>query len=211
MTERQTFLLEMYKKMWDNIDRHIIVVWQSVGVLAGALATFAIADQKNMFFVLDYATAFVVLTAAWQLAHVFDANFWYNRNLLIVANIERQFLEPKDVQEIHLYFQKHRDSSDMLGHLKVQRFFGLAVLVLVLIRHLALRVCPGIGSPWSNFEWQRSLPYLAVVGGGWFLYKLTKQQRDSYDKLKTSSPGREMATPQSVIEQTIPKETSSSQ
>lgn len=203
MTDRQAFLVEMYKKMWDNIDRHIIVVWQSVGVLAGALATFAIADQKNMFFVLDYATAFVVLTAGWQLAHVFDANFWYNRNLLIVANIERQFLEPRDSQEIHLYFKKHRDSTDMLGHLKVQRFFGIAVLALVLIRHLALRVLPGICSPWSNFEWQRALPYLAVGGGGWFLYKLTKQQRDSYDKLKEGSPGKEMtmlpvATPESV-------------
>lgn len=192
MTERQTFLLEMYKKMWDNIDRHIIVVWQSVGVLAGALATFAIADEKNMFFVLDYATAFVVLTAAWQLAHVFDANFWYNRNLLIIANIERQFLQPKDVQEVHLYFRKHRDSSDMVGHLKVQRFFGLAVLALVVIRHLALRVLPGICSPWSNFEWQRTLPYLAVAGGGSFLYKLTKQQRKSYDTLKAGSPGKEI-------------------
>lgn len=197
MTDRQTFLLEMYKKMWDNIDRHIIVVWQSVGVLAGALATFAIADQKNMFFVLDYASAFVVLTAAWQVAHVFDANFWYNRNLLIIANIERQFLVPEDVREIHLYFRKHRESSDMLGHLKVQRFFGLAVLALVLIRHLALRVLPGLCSPWSNFEWQRTLPYLAVVGGGWFLIKLAKQQQKSYETLKTTSPGKEMTVPAS--------------
>jgi hypothetical protein len=195
MTEREAFLLEMYKKMWDNIDRHIIVVWQSVGVLAGALATFAIADKEKLFFVLDYATAFVVLTAAWQLAHVFDANFWYNRNLLIIANIERQFLVPGDVREVHMYFRKHRESSDMLGHLKVQRFFGLAVLTLVLIRHVVLRVLPGIHSPWSNFEWQRTLPYLAVVGGGWFLYKLTKQQRKSYDTLKASSPGKELTVP----------------
>jgi hypothetical protein len=85
----------------------------------------------------------------------------------------------------------------MLGHLKVQRFFGLAVLALVLIRHLALRVLPGLCSPWSNFEWQRTLPYLAVVGGGWFLIKLAKQQQKSYETLKTTSPGKEMTVPAS--------------
>jgi hypothetical protein len=190
MTERETFLIEMYKKMWDNIDRHIIVVWQSVGVLAGALATFAIVDKEKLFFVLDYATAFVVLAAAWQLAHVLDANFWYNRNLLIIANIERQFLLLSDVRDIHPYFQKHLHSSDMLDHLKVQRFFGLAVLALVLIRHFALRVAPGIYSSWSNFEWQRTLPYLALIGGGWFLYALARRQRRSYERLTATSPGK---------------------
>jgi len=63
------------------------------------------------------------------------------------------------------------------------------------IRHLALRVLPGICSPWSNFEWQRTLPYLAVAGGGWFLYKLAKQQRGSYDTLQAGSPGKEMTIP----------------
>jgi hypothetical protein len=35
-------------------------------------------------------------------------SYWYNRNLVIIANIERQFLGRK---EIHYYFGKHRKKS----------------------------------------------------------------------------------------------------
>ena len=32
-TQRASFLLEMYKQTWANVNRHILVVWQSVTVL----------------------------------------------------------------------------------------------------------------------------------------------------------------------------------
>jgi|SRR5581483_146447 len=205
MTDREVFLVEMYKKMWDNIDRHILVVWQSVGVLVGALATFALLDKQivtsDYGSALDYATAFVVLTATWQLSHVYDANFWYNRNLLIIANIERQFLRPEDAHELHFYFLGHRKSRDMVGHLKVQRFFGLCVVIIVLLRHFALRVFPGFGSPISNFDPKRALPYAAIFVCSIFFYKLRAQQRQSYETLARKSPGKVVVAGETKIQE----------
>src|SRR5262245_23016489 len=95
-TSRDAFLIEMYKAMWDNINRHIGVVWQSVTVLAGGFAAFGLVE-KNVFPV-DFVAALVVIISFWQLAHVFDASYWVNRNLLIIRNIEGQFLGRDDLQ-----------------------------------------------------------------------------------------------------------------
>ena len=42
---RDEFLMAMYGEMWENINRHIVVVWQSVGVLAGAFAALIVGEQ----------------------------------------------------------------------------------------------------------------------------------------------------------------------
>jgi hypothetical protein len=93
---RTQFLLEMYKQMWSNINRHIVVIWQSISVLLGAFAVFALVEKKVIS--LDVASVLMVLIAGWLVAHVVDANYWYNRNLAIIANIERQFLNATDLQ-----------------------------------------------------------------------------------------------------------------
>src|SRR5229473_588490 len=95
---RKEFLLKMYDQMFNDIDTHILVVWQSVGVLVGAFAIFALAEKQVISF--DMATAMVVLLASWLLAHLQDASYWYNRNLVIIANIERQFLVESDLRSI---------------------------------------------------------------------------------------------------------------
>ena len=70
-TVRHDFLIEMYKAMWDNINRHIGVVWHSVTVLAGAFAVFGLVEKGVV--PIDFTTTLVVIISAWQLAHVFDA------------------------------------------------------------------------------------------------------------------------------------------
>lgn len=56
---QEQFLIAIYTKMWENINRHILVVWQSVGVLAGAFAALMLAENKTI--PLDYAATLVVL------------------------------------------------------------------------------------------------------------------------------------------------------
>ncbi len=104
--KRDEFLLHMYDQMFNDINTHILVVWQSVGVLVGAFAIFALTEKQII--TLDIAAALIVLLAAWLIGHIYDASYWYNRNLVIIANIERQFLAAADLKEVHYYFGKHR-------------------------------------------------------------------------------------------------------
>jgi hypothetical protein len=75
---RSDFLIAMYNQLMNDINRHIVVVWQSVGVLFGAFAVFALVEKQTIS--LDVATSLIVLLCAWVVAHVHDASYWYNRN-----------------------------------------------------------------------------------------------------------------------------------
>lgn len=185
--ERKEFLVHVYNQMFNDINRHILVVWQSIGTLVGAFALLSLVE-KNIIS-LDVAAALIVLIGTWLLAHLHDAAYWYNRNLVIIANIERQFLKKQDLKQIHYYFGKHRRDNKMLTHLKIQYYLGVSLVSLVAIYHFFMRVLPGIGSPWRNFEPERCLPYLAFVSGFILLVYLWSKRKANYEEFLRNSPG----------------------
>jgi hypothetical protein len=184
---REKLLLQMYDQMFNDINTHIMVVWQSVGVLIGAFAIFALAEKQVVS--IDIAATLIVLIAGWQLAHLYDAGYWYNRNLAIIANIEKQFLKQSDLKDIHYYFGKHRPNNAMITHLKIQYMLGIGVAITVLAFHFLTRVLPGIGGPWGTFSLQSNFPYLMGVIITCYLYRLRKQRNHSYQQFIETSPG----------------------
>lgn len=183
---RDQFLIAMYSTMWENISRHILIVWQSVGVLVGAFAALILVEKHTVS--PDYAATFVVLAGAWQVAHVFDASWWFNRNLLIVTNIERQFLTKADIKEIHYYFETHRDPK-ILDHHIIQLVFGLAVTAVVLAYHFVNRIYP-IATSNEKFDAVRTMPYAAFLLCGLLLMAFYCRQHNMYWKLRNASPGK---------------------
>jgi hypothetical protein len=176
----------MYSQMWGNINRHILVIWQSVAALLGAFALLALIE-KNVL-PADLACALLVVICAWVGAHVIDANYWFARNLLIITNIERQFLSTEDLRDIHPYFQGHRKPS-VLDHLLVQACLAATVFLLILGWHFIARVVPGLRSPWRNFEVLRSLPYAVTSVAIVLLILFKRKEKRSYEELLRGSPG----------------------
>src|SRR5579862_1199611 len=185
--DRSDFLLKMYDQMFNDINTHILVVWQSVAVVVGAFAVFAIVEKAVIS--VDLALVLIVLLCGWLLAHLYDASYWYNRNLVIIANIERQFLLATDLRHIHYYFGKHRSSSAMLTHLKIQYILGTTIAALFLLFHFLTRILPGIGAPWANFEAQRTIPYLVVAICAVWLSILRSNRQSAYKEFLKNSPG----------------------
>lgn len=187
MDDRRTFLIEMYNQMFSDINRHITVIWQSVGVVIGAFAIFALVEKSVL--TLDLATSIIVLLCAWLFAHMLDAGYWYNRNLVIISNIERQFLEASDLRDIQYYFGMHRSKSNrMITHLKIQAALGWGILGLVLVFHFSQRVWPGMTRS-ATFEPIRSLPYLVLGASLAFCRWLARDRTASYVTFVTNSPG----------------------
>jgi hypothetical protein len=187
-TNREEFLIEMYGQMMHDIDRHIMVIWQSVGVLVGSLAVIALAEKGIVS--LDVSTAIIILLCAWLFAHLVDSAYWYNRNLAIIANIERQFLHQTDLRDIHYYFGEHRPKNRMIAHLRTQMIFGIALGALVLANHFFSRVVPGLGAPWSNFEPVRALPYVAAVLAVVWPLLANRATNVKYAEFLANSPGK---------------------
>jgi hypothetical protein len=137
---RPEFLIAMYNQMMNDINRHIVVVWQSVGVLLGAFAVFALVEKHVIS--IDIASTLILILCIGMLAHVYDASYWYNRNLVIIANIERLFLRQSDLHDVHYYFGQHRRAGAMITHLETQLWLAVGVAVVVLIVHFATQIWP---------------------------------------------------------------------
>ncbi len=191
-TARKELLLRLYDQLYNDINRHITVVWQSITVLIGGFAVFAFTEKGII--TLDIATCLILLLSGWLLAHVLDAAYWYNRNLVMIANIDRQFLGETDLKEIHYYFGKHRPENKMLIHLRIQAALGLGVAVLILGYHFLTRVLPDLDAPWTNFELQRMLPYVFLILILPFLCWIRKHRNKSYAEFLKNSPGKQIDT-----------------
>lgn len=188
MDDRRTFLLEMYREMFADINRHITVVWQSVGVVIGAFALFSLSEKQIM--PLDIAISLIVMLCGWLYAHMLDAGYWYNRNLVIIANIERQFLLGSDQKDIQFYFGKHRSGGKkMISHLRTQASLGIGVGILVILFHFFDRVLPGMSAELSHFDIQRTLPYAVSLAVLIFGYRFGKDRDDAYQSFLSNSPG----------------------
>jgi hypothetical protein len=193
MDDRKTFLMEMYRQMFADINRQMTVVWQAVSVVVGAFALLALVE-KNIV-PLDIAVSLIVILSAWMYAHMLDGGYWYNRNLVIIANIERQFLLPTDQRDIQFYFGKHRSKANrMISYFKIQAGLALAISALVLAFHFSVQVLPGLGESVSNFEPVRTLPYLTALLSIVTCKVFAKDRRSSYENFIQNSPGIDVDT-----------------
>lgn len=188
---RDEFLVEVYRQMMNDINRHIMVVWQSVGVLVGAFAIFALVEKQVVS--ADIACSIVVLLCGWLWAHLVDAGYWYNRNLAIISNIERQFLVQDDLKNIHYYFGSHRKNNKMITHLRIQLALGLGLALLVLIYHFTSRVLPGM-MPGAIFDPQRAFPYVVGAAVAIYCLRLSRSRNDDYREFIYNSPGVPVST-----------------
>jgi hypothetical protein len=190
--KRAELLLHMYDQMFNDIDTHILVVWQSIATLIAGFAVLALTE-KNVISI-DLAIALLVLVCAWQIAHLYDAGYWYNRNLAIIANIEKLFLTSADLKDVHYYFGSHRPMNPMITHLRIQYFLGMGIAILVMAFHFLTRVWPGFGEPMNDFEPTRTLPYAVALVGIYYLWKLRNQRNKSYAEFLKNSPGIKVDT-----------------
>jgi len=192
---RQELLLRMYDQMFNDIHRHITVVWQPITVIVGSV-TLLVAGATEVISI-DIAEALIILLVGWLIVTLYDSSYWYNRNLAIIANIERQFLKQSDLREIHYYFREHRAKYSMLTHLRIQWTLGLLVGSLILIHHFlteVLKMWPSIPSSANPFRWEVILPYVAVALALIWVCVVRKQRIDSYKKFIKNSPGIEVDT-----------------
>lgn len=188
---RLDFLIEMYRQLMADINRHIVVTWQSMAALFGTIAAFALAEKGIL--PIHVAVTLTVLVAFWVLWHVYDASYWYNRNLVIIANIERQFLKATDLKDVHYYFGAHRSKSAMIMHLKLQYVLAVALIALATIFHFSAYALPMIVDH-SKASFLAAFPYVTLLIGFFVTDWMRRRAIDRYQEFLTNSPGIKVDT-----------------
>lgn len=186
---RERFLLAMYSEMWANINRHLLVVWQPLAVVTGGVVLFGFVQTEILDF--DFAVTSFLLLVLWMIAHIVDASFWYNRNLHIIRNIERQFLNSNDLRDVHCFFGSDPKTSPT-EHFKLQALLGGSLGFLVLAYHFITQVWPGLFLSWSDFRLLRAAPYVTAVVGISALASFYRAMRDKLCDFTRRSPGAEL-------------------
>jgi hypothetical protein len=182
---RRELLLHMYDQLFNDINRHILVVWQSVATLLGSVALFALVEKG--YLTQEVAVLLVLAACGWLLANVIDSGYWYNRNLAIIANIERQFLVQDDLRNIHYYFGRHRPNS-LITHLWIQGalgvFLGLGVICVQFWSRMRQTFSDSL-----DVRLPRALPIVAAAAVAAALYLLAVSRRRAYETFLELSPG----------------------
>jgi len=188
---RFDFLMGMYSELWGNVNRHLTVIWQSVGVLGAGLALFALTE-KNVVGV-DFATGAMIVICFWLMANAYVASEWFNRNQAIISNVERQFLYLQDEKEINPFFLKPRDAGKMESHIRVQWLLGAALAIAVLVRHLFVEVVPTFRFSLNidDLDWNKTVPYLALLGGVVAVWKIRSDGLAAERKFRDDCPGKD--------------------
>jgi hypothetical protein len=179
----------MYEQMFRDIAQQYTVVWQSAAALLGSFAIAALAEKNILS--LDIAISVISLICVWFLLNIVECSYWYNRNLCIIANIERQFLTKSDLGEIHYYFGSHRPKNRMTSHLKNQCFLAWFLLAIVIAYHFIERVLPGLYScpTFEKFDLSRCLPYIVTIASILYLRHRSKLRDVAYEEFLKNSPG----------------------
>lgn len=177
----------MYRQTSNHLNRHVLLLWQSVALLGGAYAAFAF-QEKNVISI-HHATAIALLLCGWYCANVFDAYAWFDRNLVIITNIERLFLEQQDVSLVHPFFLNHREAKDLVQHFRIQLFLGVMIAVIVVVVHLFKQVLPSLKIPNGIFDAEVALPYAVLIISIGYCAYIRHQVIKNALKLRASSPG----------------------
>lgn len=195
MDDRKEFLIQMYNQLYNDINRHILVSWQSIVVLTTSLV--ALVLQEKAFIPMWLSTTIILVIIGWFIAHLYDSSYWYNRNLVIIANIEKQFLEQDDLKLIHYYFGKHRPKNKMISHLELQYYFGLCISVIAMLYHFIVKIWPvlcSISHGSQNFSILDFLPYITALILFFLLREFKFKSDARYYEFLHNSPGKSIIT-----------------
>lgn len=187
---RTEFLIEMYRQTSNHLNRHILLVWQSVALLGGAYAAFAFQEKKIISD--DVATSVALLLCGWFCANVYDAFAWFDRNLTIIGNLERLFLLPGDSKLVHPYFRTHRPAGKLILHFRIQLAFGITLAGIILSNHLLNKVLPSFSIPNGVFILEMAMPYIVLLASVAFCEYVRRDCRDKANELREASPGLEL-------------------
>jgi len=191
---KNEFLINMYNQMFNDIDRHIRLTWQPITLFLSGLGLLKFINAEPIIF--NSATTIIIIICGWYIAHIIDSSYWYNRNLAIIANIEKLFLDKDDLRNVHYYFGKHRPNK-MIFHLKLQSFIGYSLGAIVLMIYLIKEIIPNF-SILFKLEWvdaiNKLLPAFTTLIVIPYLFYVKRHRMKSYEEFLQNSPGIEIDT-----------------
>lgn len=92
-SDEDEFLIHVYDQMFTTINRIHNNIWDMVIVIVGGMGVWNLYYQCCFWYAFDIIAIGYIIVLSWILTRLVDFNYWCNRNLIIVRNIEDEFLK----------------------------------------------------------------------------------------------------------------------
>jgi len=96
--KREQFLLHLYDQLWASIDRATGGLWQYLALYGGIVGVHWGAGKGDIAPTL--AANLSIVAAFWGINIAINAGKWFERNRMMIINIEKQFLQRDDLGKI---------------------------------------------------------------------------------------------------------------
>ncbi len=130
--DAKDFLLHLYDKLWENMGAKEGRLWSYLSVYGAAIAlSLGVGQYAGAEL---YAVTIVLALTVWALLIVINANWWYQRNRLMVTQIEKKFTPsgavdgviPKSYRDATFNFDRlYRGSVLVLGAIAAMLYLKL--------------------------------------------------------------------------------------
>lgn len=196
---RADFLLKMYEVYNKEIERHFNLAWQALSIFGASIIAILATANKLAGLPAFAIVSLYLFLVAWAITVVIDASFWYNRNLVVIANIERQFLvrdtanpSVDDAHNIQWYFTSHRPRNAPITYMRALLGVLCVLAIAVVVFYFLL---PHMTNHDSFYIAKRN--YIPVVVGAicmlWIRLFAVKRNY-AYAEFKSQSPGLPVAS-----------------
>jgi hypothetical protein len=128
---RNDFLINMYNQAFNNINRHIVIVWQTISILAASFVSILLSEKYDIS--IWISSILLIVYIVWMISHIIDAEHWFKRNLHIITNIEKNFLTKNDLVLVHPYINTDVKYETMIDSFRIQIFFACTVWIFMLV------------------------------------------------------------------------------
>ena len=181
-SDRKTYLTNWRTSVWVSMREKEANCWKFIAVYVPAvLAILGIGYERFPIHILVLAC---LATTSWGILTVVDANFWFNRNLKIVSNIERSIAQyVYDERLIPPYYGQPRFQYFMTYRTMIRLFSIVALAVLL----WATQADKSQAGPDQYQTW--AVIYLGTLALCIWLFSEDRARRNNYAAFSAEATG----------------------
>lgn len=181
-SDRNTYLINWRTSVWVSMREKEANCWRFIAVYVPAvLAILGIGFER---FPLRVLVLVCLAATSWGILTVVDANFWFNRNLKIVSNIERMIAPYVYDKRIIPPYYGRPSFQYFMTYRTMIRLFSIVVLAVLLWATYANK------SPDGQQQYQTwALIYIGEVALCIWVFVEDYMRRNNYAKFSSDATG----------------------
>lgn len=191
---RKEYFIQYRNGLWTQIRAKEDWVWKFISFFAGALVLVAGLLQNDAsggisYLLLLAIILIIIFISFWGLLIILDSNYWMQRNLIIIGNIEKELLSEDDYGKVIPKCYMHPSRFQYTNSFFIQIIFFSIILLFLLFGYLLI-IIKNIGTNTENILAMSQVISITFCSLLAFSMYRNKELIDDFWKARDDAPGK---------------------